>query len=85
MVKRVNVTDLRPRLTGLLGVVEHGQERVIVMKHGRQVAAIVSMKDYARVWDAEEEELYGPINPETGRRRGALLTMADMLTGKRWR
>lgn len=84
MVLRVNVTDLRPRLTALLGAVEHGGKKVVIAKHGKPVAVLVSMKDFRRVWSAEDEALYGPINPETGRRRGGLMTLKDYVLGRRW-
>ncbi len=70
MFIRVNVTDVRPRLTALLGQVEHAGQRVVIARHGTPVAVIVSMADFARISTKEDEELYGPVNPETGRRRG---------------
>ncbi len=83
--KRVNLTDLRPELTALLGRVQHSNEKVIITKHGKAVAALVSMTAYERVWDAEEEYLHGPRNPLTGRRPGAsLLRMSDVLKGRGW-
>ncbi len=83
-MQRVNVTDLRPRLTELLARVEHGGDKVVVTRYGKSVAVLVSMEDFKRVWDAEEEHLLGPVNPETGRRRGGVLRMSDALRGRGW-
>ncbi len=81
MYLRVNTTQVRPRLTELLGRVEHGGEQVIIARHGKAVAVLVSMADWKRICDAEDEELYGPVNPETGRRRGGLVRALGLVKG----
>ena len=65
----MRLTDLRPNLTAAMRRVEGG-EKLILRRHGKAVAALVNMTDFNRVWEAEDEELYGPINPATGRRPG---------------
>ena len=72
MVIRVNITDLRPHLSKYIGMAEHGGKKVIIARHGKPAAALVSMADFRRIWKNEDEELYGPIDPVTGRRRGGL-------------
>lgn len=72
MVIRVNITDLRPRLSKFIGMAEHGGQKVIVARHGKPAAALVSMADFRRIWKVEDEELYGPIDAVIGRRRGGL-------------
>lgn len=83
MLIRVKSTDIRARLTALLGAVEHGGQKVILLRHGKEVAALVSMADLKRIWEAEDEELYGPRDAKTGRRRGRALILLRSVTG--WR
>jgi len=71
MFIRVNATDVRPHLTELLGQVEHAGKRVIIARHGKPVGVLVSMADFNRIWEHENEELYGPKHPATGRPMGA--------------
>lgn len=84
MIRRVQVTDVRPQLTQLLGRVENGSEKLLLTRYGKPVAALVSMADFDRVWDAEEEELYGPRDPKTGRRPGPILRASAALKGRGW-
>ncbi|NKW72101.1 type II toxin-antitoxin system Phd/YefM family antitoxin [Rhodobacteraceae bacterium R_SAG10] len=72
MVIRVNITDVRPQLSRLVGMAEHVGKKVIIARHGKPVAALVSMADFYRIWKDEDEELYGPVDPVSGRRRGGL-------------
>jgi len=72
MVIRVNITYLRPRLSQYIGMAEHGGKKVIIARHGKPAAALVSMADFRRIWKDEDAELYGPVDPVTGRRRGGL-------------
>lgn len=67
----VTVTEMRPKLTWLTGRVEHGGDVVYIYRHRRHIAVLVSVKDYDRVVEAHDEDVYGPINPATGRRPGA--------------
>ncbi|KAJ56144.1 hypothetical protein ACMU_10335 [Actibacterium mucosum KCTC 23349] len=71
----IRLTDLRPHLTTCLKRVERG-EKLILRRHGKPVAALVNMADYARVWDAEEDALFGPIDPATGRRPGGVMKLS---------
>ncbi len=73
MVKRVNLSTVRRHLTAHLGAVEHGGEQIVIAKHGRAVAAIVSMHDLERIWADSDEELRGP------KRNGPVRAMLDML------
>ncbi len=76
MIFKVNITDVRPHLSELIGKVQHGEKKVVIERYGQQVAALVSMADLARIWKAEADEIAGPVDPETGRRRGGLRTVA---------
>lgn len=70
LIMRVPLKQLRAHLTELVAHAEHHNAKIILTRHGKRVAAIVSMKDYHRVWDAEEEELFGPRDAKGGKRPG---------------
>lgn len=75
----VNTTNLRPRLTEILGRVQHGGEQATINYHGKPVAAIVSIKDLHRIWEAEDDERCGPRDPVTGRRKSPVVWAAEVL------
>ena len=82
MVIHVNMTDVRPHLSELIGKAEHGGEKMVILRFGQPVAALVSMADFERIEEVIDEETLGPRNPETGRRRGnALIRATDVLKG----
>jgi len=81
MVERVTIAKIRPRLTEIVGRIEHTDHKVIITRYGLPAAALVSMADLKRIWDAEEEERSGPRDPATGRRRGPLVRAADVVRG----
>lgn len=70
------LSTLRARLTEALELALHDPEPVVISRNGKRVAAIVSMADLERIWKDEDYELYGPINPDTGRRNGAAWVQA---------
>ncbi len=80
----VNTTELRPRLTKILGRVQHGGEQATIKRHGKPVAAIVSIADLHRIWEAEDEEHCGPRDPVTGRRKSPVVWAAEVMRGV-WR
>lgn len=52
----VSVVDAKNRFSDLLRRAEHGRERVVVQRHGKPVAAIVSTDDLRRLEALEDEE-----------------------------
>ena len=70
-VVHTDMSGIRAELSTLLGKVEHNGTKIIIHRHGKRIAAIVCLDDFAVIWDAEDEKLYGPKNPITGRRKGA--------------
>ncbi len=50
----VSVSEVRERLAELLGQVEHAHEQVTITRHGKPVAAIVTMEDLAFMESAED-------------------------------
>ncbi len=81
MVIKVKLTDVRPHLSELIGQVEFGGKKVIIERFGRPTVALVSMDDLKRIWVEEDKERSGPVNPETGRRRGGLLLSPALAAG----
>jgi antitoxin (DNA-binding transcriptional repressor) of toxin-antitoxin stability system len=80
MVKYVSSRDLHRQLAETLRGVEAGHGTVVVRRHEKSVVAIVSMDDLKRIWAAENDELFGPVNPETGRRRGGLVRAQGLVS-----
>ena len=78
---RVHTTQVRPRLTELFGRVLYRGEKVIILRHGKPIAALVSMADLNRIWEKEDDALYGPRDAISGRRRGPLTLASDVLKG----
>ncbi len=52
----VTVVDAKNRFSDLLRRAEHGRERVVVQRHGKPVAAIVSTDDLRRLEALEDME-----------------------------
>jgi len=50
----VTVSQARERLADLLGQVEHAHAQVTITRHGKPVAAIVTMEDLAFMESAED-------------------------------
>lgn len=78
MILKVTSSDLRTQLAERLREVELTNRKIIIERHGRKIGVLVSMKDFERVWTAEGDEISGPVNPETGRRRGSLIRPGEM-------
>lgn len=70
MLTKISLTRFRRDLTRLLPPVIAGETRVILWRHGKPIAALVSMADFDRIWSWGDEEVLGPADPETGKRKG---------------
>ena len=71
---QVTTTGLRPRLAELLRRAEMGRELVVITRHGRPAAALVSMDELRRIREDIDDELQGPRDPASGRRSGSMIT-----------
>jgi prevent-host-death family protein len=52
----VTVSELRERVSDLLGQVQHGREDVTIMKHGKPVAVVIPVEAYEfyeKLWDEQ--------------------------------
>ncbi len=52
MVKHVSAADAKAHFSALISEVEHGNAHIVIERHGRPVAALVSIEDFARLPDA---------------------------------
>ena len=62
---------LRARLTEALDTAIAERDFVLITRHGKKVAALVSMAQMERIWEDENLDLFGPVDPKTGRPMGA--------------
>lgn len=67
---RVNMRDVRANLTELIRRVQEDGQYILIDRHGKRVAVIVSPRDWERIEADLDEEFYGPRDPETGRPKG---------------
>jgi prevent-host-death family protein len=55
-VEAVPATDVRERLTELMGRAEHRNDRFLFTVHGRSTAALVSVRDFERLQSLDAEQ-----------------------------
>jgi prevent-host-death family protein len=55
MTKRISAAHAKAHLSELVSGVAHGGERYVIERHGKPVAALVSMDDFARLPVVEEK------------------------------
>lgn len=67
---RVTVSDARARLGQLCAEAQDPREVIVLTRHGRDLAAIVSMGEVKRIWKAQDDSWFGRKNPLTGKRTG---------------
>lgn len=67
---RVTVSEARLRLGQLCAQAQDPREVIVLTRHGRDLAAIVSMAEVKRIWSAQDDSWFGRRNPLTGKRAG---------------
>lgn len=67
----IPLAQLRPRLTEAVDTATAESDFVLISRHGKTVAAIVSIEQVKRIWADEDLDRFGPLDPETGRPMGA--------------
>ena len=84
------VSETREGLADLLGRVQHGGEEVTIMKHGKPVAAIISIEALAFLERMEDEALgqmaaesYAEYLADPSKARSAEEVFADLLADDR--
>ncbi len=72
LLNRVSMTKLRPHLREVIEAIHAHNSKFLITHHGHQVAAIVSIQDFWRIWEDEDLDLLGPKHPQTGKRPGPI-------------
>jgi prevent-host-death family protein len=58
MAKAFSTADIKARLSEMIGKVTYGRERLIVLRRGKPVAALVSLQDLQRLEALDATENY---------------------------
>ena len=77
---KISVSEARSCLGQLCARAQDPRQPIVLTRHGRDIAALVSMEEVARIWRLQQEEWRGPCNPLTGRPRGASLILPQGMT-----
>lgn len=76
---RISVSHGRSCLGQLCAQAQDPRRPIVFTRHGRDIAALVSMEEAARIWQMQQAD-WGPRNPLTGRRAGGALILAQGMT-----
>jgi prevent-host-death family protein len=68
-MKRLEATVARKEFSDTLNHVAYGKKRVVVKRHGKDLAAIVPMQDVALLEKCEEQPPGPTLTPEQGPRK----------------
>ncbi|MEM9550640.1 MAG: type II toxin-antitoxin system Phd/YefM family antitoxin, partial [Pseudomonadota bacterium] len=81
---RLTVSDARSQLGHLVTRVQDPRTEVILTRHGKPVAALVSITEVRRIWDLQDTERNGWWWPLYRIRRGGgiLRTSWDLVPGR---
>lgn len=79
---RLTVSEARARLGQICAQAQDPREAIVLTRHGRDIAAVVSMAELARIWKLQDDDWFGRRNPLTGRRRGGAVVLgAGLVAG----
>ncbi|MAC80139.1 MAG: hypothetical protein CML66_18970 [Rhodobacteraceae bacterium] len=78
---RITVSEARSCLGQLCARAQDPREPIVLTRHGRAIAALVSIEEVKRIWQLQSED-WGPRNPLTGHpvSGGALVLPEGMTT-----
>ena len=77
---RITVSKARGCLGQLCARAQDPRQPIVLTRHGRDIAALVSMEEVARIWQVQAEEWTGARNPLTGRPQGGSLILPQGMT-----
>lgn len=77
---RLSLSDARACLGQLCARAQDPREIIVLTRHGRDLAAIVSMEEVRRIWTLQDDAWMGPKNPLTGMRPGGAIQLRRDLT-----
>lgn len=79
---RLTVSQARARLGQLCAQAQDPRDVIVLTRHGRDIAAIVSIAEVKRIWKSQDESWFGRRNPLTGKRAGhAMRLTAGLVAG----
>lgn len=64
------LTQFRARLSENIDAIRTGAYPIVIYRHGRPAAALVSLEDWERIAENTDEILHGPIRARSGIRMG---------------
>ena len=76
---RLTISEARVRLGQICAASQDPREVIVLTRHGRDLAAIVSMAEVKRIWSLQDDQWLGRRNPLTGRRRGQSMVLSTGL------
>jgi len=79
---KLTISEARARLGQICATAQDPREVIVLTRHGRDLAAIVSIAELKRIWSAQDESWLGRRNPLTGKRPGqAVVLGAGLVAG----
>ncbi|WP_146345065.1 type II toxin-antitoxin system Phd/YefM family antitoxin [Phaeobacter marinintestinus] len=78
---RISVSEARARLGQLCAQAQDPRQIIILTRHGRDLAAIVSLEEVQRIWRLQEEQWFGRRLPWSGKRRGSVVLPMGLTPG----
>lgn len=79
---KLTVSQARSQLGQLVTHAQDPRSVIVLMRHGKPIAALVSMTEVRRIWSAQDDAWVGRPNPLTGRRMGPTLKVSgDLVMG----
>ena len=72
---RVTVSTAREKLGHLCARAQDPREVIVLTRHGRDIAALVSMPEVARIRALQDDDWFGRKNPLTGQRPSKILVV----------
>ncbi|MEM8731051.1 MAG: type II toxin-antitoxin system Phd/YefM family antitoxin [Pseudomonadota bacterium] len=77
---RYTLSQARAQLGTLCARAQDPRAVIVLTRHGRDLAAIVSVEEVRRIWSLQEEAWTGRRSSLTGRRRGGALILPEGMT-----
>lgn len=78
---RISVSEARARLGQLCAQAQDPRQIILLTRHGRDLAAIVSLDEVQRIWRLQETQWFGRRLPWSGKRRGSVVLPMGLTPG----
>ena len=79
---RLTLTEARSRLGELCTLAQDPRHPIVLTRHGRPLAALVSIAEVKRIWDLESDQRFG-MRHILNRRRGSRTHTGPLCAGTR--